>query len=493
MNKLLPFFLFTISIINAQYSNRYIDSTFTYKQILTNEIYATAPELNSPYSNENSTHEADLKFHLFAPEQDTLTKRPLLISIHGGAFLTGNKDHDDMIEFCKIFAKKGYVTATIQYRIGMYIIDINSSERAVYRGLQDGRAAIRYFRENAKVYGIDTNNIYMLGSSAGAFVALHNLYMNEESERPTSSSISPDLGALDAVNSDLENNGQANGVIGLWGALKDTTLIKLEDTNIPVFLVHGTNDKTVSFEVASPFGLGFLPATYGSESIEKRLSNLGQTPKTYFVDGEDHEFYGVSNGNWSPSPNAYWDTVVTKVSDFLLDIHKPVADFIFAESNQSINFTDKSLKATNWYWDFGDSTFSTLQNPEHAYQQSGIYKVLLTVQSSVSSWDTISSVIDYSITGVEEEILAQNFGLDQNYPNPFNPTTNISYSIPQSGNVIITIYDVLGNEITNLMDEYKSAGNYKIVFNAKDLSSGIYFYTLKSNNFVQSKKMILLK
>jgi len=85
------------------------------------------------------------------------------------------------------------------------------------------------------------------------------------------------------------------------------------------------------------------------------------------------------------------------------------------------------------------------------------------------------------------------YSLSQNYPNPFNPTTKIDYSIKLAGEVIIKVYDVLGNEIATLVNERKEPGNYSVEFNAGNLPSGIYVYTLTSGNFVSTKKFILLK
>ncbi len=86
-----------------------------------------------------------------------------------------------------------------------------------------------------------------------------------------------------------------------------------------------------------------------------------------------------------------------------------------------------------------------------------------------------------------------NYELAQNYPNPFNPSTNIQFTIAESGNVNLTIYDMLGREIETLINGHIDAGNHSISFNAKNLSSGIYIYRLKTNNKVISKKMTLLK
>ena len=83
--------------------------------------------------------------------------------------------------------------------------------------------------------------------------------------------------------------------------------------------------------------------------------------------------------------------------------------------------------------------------------------------------------------------------LTQNYPNPFNPSTNIKYGLREAGFVSLKIYDVLGNEVADLVNEYKTAGSYEISFNNIQLSSGIYIYRLTANNFIQARKMILEK
>ena len=91
------------------------------------------------------------------------------------------------------------------------------------------------------------------------------------------------------------------------------------------------------------------------------------------------------------------------------------------------------------------------------------------------------------------ETLPNRFILYQNYPNPFNPITRISYTIPELSFVELKLYDVLGNEVATLVNEEKQSGYYEVEFNSKNLVSGIYFYKLQAGNFVESKKMILLK
>jgi hypothetical protein len=101
--------------------------------------------------------------------------------------------------------------------------------------------------------------------------------------------------------------------------------------------------------------------------------------------------------------------------------------------------------------------------------------------------------VSFSITSVEEKQLPTKYVLEQNYPNPFNPSTKISYSILNSENVLLKVYDVLGKEVKTLVDGYKNSGTYEIEFNAGELTSGFYIYTIISGNFSETRKMILMR
>jgi hypothetical protein len=83
--------------------------------------------------------------------------------------------------------------------------------------------------------------------------------------------------------------------------------------------------------------------------------------------------------------------------------------------------------------------------------------------------------------------------LGQNYPNPFNPNTIIEYGVAKDGRVNIVIYDILGREVHTLVNEFKKAGYYKLDLNAGNLATGIYFYTIRTGDFTDTKKMILIK
>ena len=100
-----------------------------------------------------------------------------------------------------------------------------------------------------------------------------------------------------------------------------------------------------------------------------------------------------------------------------------------------------------------------------------------------------------NIVSVDEDLstVPFSFQLEQNYPNPFNPVTTISYLLPSRSEVLLIIYNLLGEEIVRLVDEIQPTGLHRIIWDASDVSSGIYFYKIQAGDFVQTKKMVLLK
>jgi len=128
---------------------------------------------------------------------------------------------------------------------------------------------------------------------------------------------------------------------------------------------------------------------------------------------------------------------------------------------------------------WGFMTFINLDSP------SGIWLINSFISEFAHS---------YIISEVENEItLPVSYKLYQNYPNPFNPSTRIRYSVPQTSNVLVKVFDILGNEIETLVNEEKSTGTYEITWHAEELPSGVYFYRLQAGDFVETKKMILIK
>ena len=138
----------------------------------------------------------DLQMDIYTPEGDLCTNRPVLIFAHGGTFIFGNKNNSTVVNLCESFAKRGYVTASINYRLAGDIVgfiqqftfytDTESAYEVVLNAVMDGKAAIRYFRknvaENNNTYGIDVNQIWGGGNSAGGVLFLHAGHVQSKEE-----------------------------------------------------------------------------------------------------------------------------------------------------------------------------------------------------------------------------------------------------------------------------------------------------------------------
>jgi hypothetical protein len=137
-----------------------------------------------------------------------------------------------------------------------------------------------------------------------------------------------------------------------------------------------------------------------------------------------------------------------------------------------------------------------MPNP-YAWFAGAVADNKIYVIAGTSDWITSDySVWEYDIlVDVDEELIhPSNFILEQNYPNPFNPVTTIKYSIPEISKVSLILFNLLGEEVATLVNEEKVAGYYQVQFSAKGgYASGVYFYQLKAGDFIQTKKMLLMK
>jgi photosystem II stability/assembly factor-like uncharacterized protein len=216
---------------------------------------------------------------------------------------------------------------------------------------------------------------------------------------------------------------------------------------VPAFPVTGANPVCLHFMDANT---GFV----GSQSLQK-TTDAGSTwaPVTVPGTGDFYNIDGVGNDTW-----------VLRVS------------IVY----RSTNF------GTNWANVFNGS--GTLEDIDLAI--NGSCPIGWVVSSTGNVAKMTSTTV--GITPINNEI-PKGFVLSQNYPNPFNPSTNISFALPKSGFVTLKVYDMVGKEVATLVNESKTAGNYIIGFNASNLPSGVYFYKIESSNFVDTKKMLLIK
>lgn len=191
------------------------------------------------------------------------------------------------------------------------------------------------------------------------------------------------------------------------------------------------------------------------------------------------------------------------VSDTLYWTDSGVSAHWTMKSNLDGSFIDTVLKDVSSYSFWINDETKEIYWTEQMYLYSanlGDTSKILLFNNNFGYGYSISICYDSSlITSVEENNIVSGYHLFQNYPNPFNPNTVISWQVPVGGRQTIKVFDVLGNEIATLVDEYKPAGKYEVEFNASRLVSGVYFYQLRNSRtssgqfIVQTKKMIIIK
>jgi len=260
-----------------------------------------------------------LTMDFYAPTGDASTARPLIIWAHGGSFLSGTSTDADVDTLCHRFAKKGYACASINYRLGITSFDSLGFIPALVRAVQDMKAAVRFFYKDkltSNTYKIDTNNIFIGGSSAGSFTALHYAYLKRSCQVTTyiSQHELDSLGGLSGYSGNQCYSEKVKGVIDLCGALG--TYGWLEAGDLPLCSMHGTNDNTVNYsrgEVLPAYGIHILVAD-GSRMIKAKALAVGVQDNFYTWYGADHVPYAGSTA----TEIKYMDTTVNFVHDYLL-------------------------------------------------------------------------------------------------------------------------------------------------------------------------------
>lgn len=232
---------------------RYVDDIFPDVQATSGLQYGSAV----PFGG---TTPVPLRLDLYQPVGDTRTDRPAIVWIHGGGFTGGDRTAPQMVELARRFARKGYVTASISYRLRTSAERQADSIGTYLDAVADAKAAVRWLRSQATAYGLDTSRVAIGGGSAGAFTAIGAAYLEPEgtSGNPAFSS-------------------QVDAVIDFWGALPD--LAQLEAGEAPIIIIHGTADATV------PFALG--------EQLFARAQAVG-------VPVDFRPLSGAPHGHWSP-------------------------------------------------------------------------------------------------------------------------------------------------------------------------------------------------
>lgn len=240
-------------------SGRYWDSLFRYQRQTV--IYGSAPA----YNGISQTLQADL----YLPENDPEPRRPLVVFLYGGAYVSGSRQDSDIVHLARYFACRGYVCACIDYRLGLAFPNATEWINASIRAVQDLKGFLRFIRktvvEDGNPYQIDTARIYVGGSSAGAFTALHAAFLSDLQELAQVSSA--DTAAIRQMGGLIGTSGPGGYGDRFTAAFSLSGGILRSDWISPgklgaVVAMHGTGDAVVPYK-AGTLPIIFLPAEGG--------------------------------------------------------------------------------------------------------------------------------------------------------------------------------------------------------------------------------------
>ena len=267
---------------------RYRDSVFASVDTITffNTFYRRVQNFNGM---------VDLKMDAYLPAGDTVSRRAAIMYIHGGGFGAGSRKDADIKSVCLDYAKRGYVTIAISYRLGVNFVygqtTAQSEQKyydAVYRAAQDARAALRFIKMHGRIAKIDTNKIFIAGGSAGAGTAINTAYLDQAEITGTSFS---QWGPLDGTGIyDYPQYGlRVKGVINLAGAIINKSFINTGDE--PMISFYGTEDIYYKDDLLD-YRNGYAPIAFDNgKKIKLYMDGLGIRSDTTLYYGKDHSGY----------------------------------------------------------------------------------------------------------------------------------------------------------------------------------------------------------
>ena len=276
----------------------------------------------------------------------------------------------------------------------------------------------------------------------------------------------PDFTAWEsATRSYLNNSSHSDVNVVIWSWCGQVSWASEDDINTYLNLMTGLENDYPNVKFVYMTGhLDGSGLTGNLNSRNDQIRNYCDLNNKILYDFNDIESY-------DPDGNYYLDKDATDNCDYDSDGNGSL------DQNWAITWQNSHTLNVDWY----------NCSPAHTQALNGNLKAYAAwwLWAKLAGWDSASDI--------EDEDYLDEFILNQNYPNPFNPVTSIKYTLINTQFVSLKVYDVLGNEITTLVNEEKQSGNYKIDFNALNLPSGVYFYRLQAGAFNETRKMILLK
>ena len=322
---LFHLFIFFPFFLQSQCGDRYQDELFS---------SVTLSTVNYSDVYNDFRHEMDI----YTPNNDTVTNRPVIVYMHGGAFTSGSKNSIDCVDFCNYFAKRGYVAISSNYRLSNNPIFFAASRQNQYetvmKSVSDIKAVIRYLRKDYTLgnsLGIDSSSIFVGGYSAGAVLAIHLAYIDDVNDLPTSpinaQNIFNNLGGMEGDAGNYGYSSLVSGVISFAGGINELNWI--DSTDEPLFSVHGSNDLVVNYNCGPGLNIPTVFTLCGAAETHPKATSVGVINDFITYNGVGHSWPA------SGSNNSLFSNALDSAKTFLFPLLSCNNNVGFLETNKN--------------------------------------------------------------------------------------------------------------------------------------------------------------
>lgn len=501
---------------------RYIDEVFTSVSVEQDVVYANnVSVLTDPPAP------IDLTMDIYTPVGDTVTNRPLLLYFHTGSFLpqyvngqvTGGKRDSTIVEICKRFARKGYVTASVTYRAGWLPTAQEQDTRtgtllnAAYRGVQDAKACNRFFRMTAaemeNPYGIDVDRIACWGQGTGGYVTL-GTYLDDFAEieldkfidsRTLTNYVDTNLvGNVDGTSAgviNIPNNPTYSNkfafVVNMGGAMGDSTWIDGDPSKeAPLVCFHPETDPFAPFfagAVTVPVTGQFVVNVSGGRQAVEIANRTGLNAPLQVVNDEDNELNQIVDQLSTISTTDLALNTFTLATDnfypfvtTLPALSGPWEWFSEAEARAEMQFLNDNLNlGLNIDGIIGSAS---LTNPNIFNKEEAIkYIDTLDMYVTPRAFYAMNLADATSVDIVE----AAEIGLNV-YPNP--AINQVTFEAAPEHNIIdLGIYNLEGRQVGGALNVNRN----KFIYNTNHLDQGMYIVRLRFKNGISTQRLLISK
>ncbi|MFK7949061.1 MAG: hypothetical protein AB8G11_15830 [Saprospiraceae bacterium] len=448
-------FTFTITFLLlttfgfAQTQHRYAAPIFKDYNIYENIIYAES----TPYLLEGQSKKQLYALDFYEPANDFAVKRPVILLFPDGDFIIGNKKQDEIVNQCKMLTSYGYTCACVNYRQGYDASQNDGINQAIFRGVQDARAAIRYLLENQQTFRINSDKIYVGGSRSGAAIALHTAFLDSDELKQ----FTTNANCLDCNGNPFEHDVNIAGVVNIDGTIYNRNIIA-NNKNIPILNLHINGQQPLERSLGgnasadlTPFhttnsSLIYLHQYLDSLHFKTNYQQLSKNSSMGFADEEPTEITSIANFLQSditfksPTPRGKSSVCVNSTSTFDVSFEKNCTYNWIIENGQIINQDNNTIEVK---WNANVGKGKVIVEKTDASGATGLLSSALIVEITPQPFADfeIQYLSDNTIKIKDKSLDANLLSIDFGYEGMMyqgKPQTNASFTYEENGTYFLT-------------------------------------------------------